>query len=132
MYCYAEKEDSERYQGKYESIAAAVAAAVGDDLDDFYIGDCEAPPQPEDLWSAEDWLEHVDCYEDYSHEWAEDWDASTEQQKQELEAEVRKVMAAWLDRHDLRPKFWNVGSTQRWRVIDGVPQRVQLNGDIIF
>jgi len=39
---------------------------------------------------------------------AEDWDMSTKEQRAELEREVRSVMAAWLDRHNLRPTFFNV------------------------
>lgn len=38
---------------------------------------------------------------------ADGWYRSTTAQREELEREVRAVMAAWLDRHDLRPKFWN-------------------------
>lgn len=90
---------------KEEAIAEGRALYPGET---FYVGQIEAPTPPEDLWRAEDWLEHVSVQDAYCGEHAEDWDDSTEGQRKELEEEVSKVMAAWLDRHDLRPKFWNV------------------------
>ena len=90
--------------------AAVVADAVeeatnGYAYETFWVGKCVPPPRPEDMWCAEDWLEHVSVQDSYSGEWAEDWDGSTRVQRNELEQEVRSVLAAWLDRHNLRPKF---------------------------
>ena len=87
------------------------AIEEGEELYDgepFHVGKLERPIQPEDFFDADDWLEHVSCQDDYAGEHCEDWDDSTPEQRVELTIEVRKVMAAWLDRHNLRPKFWNV------------------------
>lgn len=105
--------DGETYYGEYETKQEAEQAGFDDDeyfkeRGWFWVGECVPPAQPEDLWNAEDWLEHVSCQDEYCAEWAEDWDQSTREQREELEREVRGVMAAWLDRHGLRPRFWNI------------------------
>ena len=74
----------------------------------FFVGEAVNPVQPEKLFDATDWLDSVSCYEDYDVEWAEEWDCSTKEQRKELESEVQAVMAKWLDKYDLRPKFYNV------------------------
>lgn len=106
-YCYSYNE--EIFHGRFATAEEAWNAAWGaDDVETAYVGECVAPSQPELWWNAEDWLEHVSCQDEYSNEWAEDWDRSSKAQRTELEAEVRSVMAAWLDRHNLRPMFYNV------------------------
>jgi hypothetical protein len=75
------------------------------------------PTQPEMLWFADDWLEHVSVQDEFGGEWAEDWDGSTEEQREELEKEVRDVMAKWLDRHDLRPTFFSVDEIEQVDVL---------------
>ncbi len=79
----------------------------------FFIAQVERPPQPEDFFRAEDWLEQVSCQDDYMGDHAEDWDNSTKEDRDELTMEVQAVMAAWLDRHELRPTFWNAASAER-------------------
>jgi hypothetical protein len=79
----------------------------------FYVGKLEEPPQPEEFFDCADWLECVSCQDDYAGEHAEDWDDSTKEQRDELNEEVRKVLAAWLDRHNLRPTFFNVTHPKR-------------------
>ncbi len=82
----------------------------------FYVGENFVPPQPAALWDAEDWLEHVSCQDEYCCDAADGWDGSTDEQQKELEREVRAVMAAWLDKHDLRPAFWMVRNVKKFRV----------------
>lgn len=77
-----------------------------------WIGQDRPPTQPEAFWRANDWLDHVSCQDDYSLECAEGWDCSTKEQRRELEEQVRSVMAAWLDRHGLRPRFFLVESAE--------------------
>lgn len=77
------------------------------------MGESHDPSPPESWWDAEDWIEHVLCQDEYSGEWAEGTLSTTKEQREELEAEVRKIMAAWLDRHDLRPKFCKVQNAER-------------------
>lgn len=107
---WAISSDGENYGGstfptKEEAIAAGKDLYEGAS---FYLGQIRKPIPPEHFFSADIWLEHVSVQEDYSGEHAEDWDGSTKEEREELETEVRKVMAAWLDKYDLRPTFWNV------------------------
>jgi hypothetical protein len=108
--------NQENYHGDFETreeaIAEAEAEAVHGGATRFWTGEQVKPWQPEDIWEAYDWLEDVSCQDEYSIDAAEGWDESTKEQREELEAEVRKVMAAWLDRHDLRPKFWLIENVQ--------------------
>jgi hypothetical protein len=114
--------DEENYSsGPFETIEKAIEEAVdGHGYERFWIGETVAPEQPEALWTAEHWLEYVSETEDYMSEWAEGWDAASKSQREELETEVRQVMAKWLDRHKLRPTFWNIGKTWEYIVEDGV------------
>ena len=110
-YCYSH--DEETFHGDFPTYEAAVEAGRSDAGDrPVFVGEAVPPTQPEDWWNAEDWLEHVSVQDEYSGDWAEDWDNSTKEQREELEREVRAVMAAWLDRHDLRPKFFNVSGVK--------------------
>ncbi|NCX94328.1 MAG: hypothetical protein EBX40_06610 [Gammaproteobacteria bacterium] len=95
--------------GRYDTIDDALDEAFAWDAEKVvYIGECKRPPQPESIWEADDWLETVSCQDEYSIEVAEGWDRATKEQKEELETAVRNVMAEWLDKHDLRPKFYLV------------------------
>lgn len=115
--------DEEAFHGSYSTIEEAIGeAANGYAYKVFWVGECEAPTQPEAFWYAEDWLEHVSCQDDYSGEWAEDWDDSTRAQRAELEENVRKVMAEWLDKHNLRPRHFKITNSVRYRVLDGVAE----------
>jgi hypothetical protein len=74
----------------------------------FWVGEAVSPTKPESIFSVDDWLEGVSCHTDYDVEWAEGWDTSTKEQRKELESEVQSIMGKWLDKHDLRPSFFNV------------------------
>ena len=76
----------------------------------FFVGKAVDPQPPEDYFDCDDWLDSVSEQEDYGGDWADDWNESTKEQRAELDAEVRAVMAAWLDRHKLRPTFFVVRS----------------------
>lgn len=122
---FAISTDNENFHSKCPTIEAAIEEAIHDyDYEHFWVGRVIPPPQPETLWAAEDWLEHVSVQDEYSGEWAEEWDGSTDDQRAELETEVRRVMAAWLDRHQLRPKFFNITDPIEYQVIAGQAQRV--------
>lgn len=115
---YSWSTDEEQYHGSYPSIEAAIADAEAEHEEDWtgpvWVGEQAAPVQPEEHWDAERWLEHVSCQDEYSSEWAEDWDTSTKEQREELEYAVRKVMAEWLDRHCLRPTFWLIEKAKKY------------------
>ncbi len=119
---FAISSNEERYEGSYETIEEAIEeAANGYAYETFWVGKCVPPTQPEQWWDAADWLEHVSCQDSYSGEYAEDWDDSTTEQREELEKEVRAVMASWLDRHKLRPRFFLVEDAVKYVVVDGKP-----------
>lgn len=119
---FAISSDEERYEGSYETIEEAIEeAANGYAHETFWVGKCVPPTQPEQWWDAADWLEHVSCQDSYGGEYAEDWDDSTTEQREELEKEVRAAMASWLDRHKLRPRFFLVEDAVRYVVVDGKP-----------
>lgn len=80
-----------------------------------WIGRDRVPIQPEEFFHAEDWLESVSCSDEYNMECADGWDASTQEQREELDEIVRAAMAAWLDRHGLRPRFFVVEKIKRIR-----------------
>jgi len=112
---WAISSDSENYnhadfKSKEEAIAEGLIFYGGEP---FYVGELEEPTPPEDLFDCGDWLEHVSCQEDYEGDHAEGWDSSTKEQREELNQEVRQVLSAWLDRHNLRPSFWNIPNGER-------------------
>lgn len=119
--------DGEYYQGRFDTVAAAAHSAQLLDYEHFWIGELTPPPPPESLWEAVDWLEHVSIQDEYAFEHAEDWESSTEEQRAELEEQVRKVMGEWLDRHGLRPQFFNVYDAKAYRFVDGVLTEIQEN-----
>lgn len=100
-----ERYDHPFYASRDKAIAGGTAEYNGEA---FWIGLVFAPENAENFFDAEDWLENVACQDDYSGDHAEGWDMSTKEQRAELEKEVRAVMAAWLERHKLRPTFFNV------------------------
>lgn len=77
-----------------------------------WVGKCVPPIQPEELfteWTLMDWLDnYVREHDDYAGEWAEGSVNPNNVQLKELAAEIRPIIAAWLDRHDLRPTFFNI------------------------
>lgn len=121
---YANSSDGERYDGLFDTINEAVYESGIDDGEIIYVGECASPTQPEDWWEAADWLEHVSCQDEYGGEWAEGWDESTKEQRAELTDAVRKVMAEWLDRHKLRPTFFNIKNEAKYTVENGVVVKI--------
>jgi hypothetical protein len=115
---YSYSTDEERYHDEFGSIEEACAEASAGRKEGFrfWVGEIVPPMQPESWWRADDWLEHVSDQDEYNGEHAEGWNCSTSTQRTELEMAVRTVMADWLDRHDLRPKFWNIENVREYVV----------------
>lgn len=107
--------NGENYSGTFDTAEEAIEEGkqYGEwNGGTFWVGQCVAPIQPEDLfdgWSIDNWLEN-DVYEhdDYAGEWAEGAVNASKDQCEELAAEIRPLIAAWLDRHGLRPTHFNV------------------------
>lgn len=121
---YGYSVDQEIYHGSFTTVEEACQEAwdsggveVGGHV---WVGVQVAPTQPEtyfNILSVDQWLENVSEQNEYAGQHAEGWDSSTCDQQRELAAEVQQVMAAWLDRHNLRPKFWGVGSVQKFVLV---------------
>lgn len=104
--------DEMSYHGAYDTEAEAEAEAEEGD----YIGQYRAPSKPEAFITTDlidDLIESISEHEDYGGEWAENWYDGNREQQEELAAAFRNVFAAWLDRHDLRPKFGIVDTCRR-------------------
>lgn len=103
--------NEENYHGTFDTVEEAIEEGkqYGDT---FWVGQCVSPTQPEDLfdgWSIESWIENsVYEHDDYLGDWAEDAVDASKEQREELAAEIRPLIAAWLDRHKLRPTHWNI------------------------
>lgn len=120
---YAYSTDEENYTGPFDTIEEVIAEATAGSNAyvgmGFWVGEEAKPPQPEEFWhSSRDWLENVGEQDEYGIEAAEDWDRSTKEQREELEAEVREVMGKWLDRHKLRPSFFLVENVKKYVVVE--------------
>lgn len=98
--------NGENYSGQYDTKEEAIAEGQAMGYDSFYVGQCCSPISPEAAWCGEDWIDHVLCQDDYSGEWADGSLNATNEELAELEGEVRPILAAWLERHGLRPTFW--------------------------
>lgn len=103
--------NEENYHGTFDTVEEAIEE--GKQYGGvFWVGQCVSPTQPEELfdgWSIESWLENsVFEHDDYAGEWAEGAVASSKEQREELAAEIRPLIAAWLDRYKLRPTHWNI------------------------
>ena len=123
---YSYSDNGEQYHELLDSPEEAAAEGFAAcNCDVIWVGEVVPPPQPEEMFCEsliEWWLERCDDIDEYSGEWAEGWDRSTAKQHTELVKALRPVLSAWLDRNDLRPRFWNIGRTWEFELVDGKPQ----------
>jgi hypothetical protein len=99
----------ESYSGGFTSWReAALEAFHGTDDSSVWVGRCEPPIDPESFIDADFLIEHIQVQDEYNHEWAEGWPGATQEQEDELTDAVRAVLAEWLDRHGLRPRFYTI------------------------
>lgn len=121
-------DDGESFFGAYDSRGAA-AEGARDCLEleetktagqSVLTARNVAPPPPESFWDAESWLEQVSMQDEYcflDDHWFYDLLGLGEKEARaltdELEKEVRAVMAAWLDRHDLRPTHFIAADVEK-------------------
>lgn len=121
--------DGEHYDSRFLTEQEAIDEAVAWGCEVFYIGKPEKPSQPEEFWFVDEWISHVSEQDDYGGEYADGWYDGTREQEKELEEQVRPVLAAWLDRHKLRPKHWMIRSFTKYIVVEGkVMTEAELNG----
>ena len=97
----------------------------------FYIGRRSPPAQPEQILDLDmrDVLDRTadDCgHEDWCIEGCE-WPLPSRELFHALNADVRNVLAAWLDKHDLRPKWFVIADAER---INGTEQMGRMESSI--
>jgi hypothetical protein len=112
------------FRGEFIRIVNAIGEALQyvADGDYFWIGEIRKPIQPEQFFTALEWLETVSCQDDYSGDFAEDWDDSTKTQRTDLENRVRSVMSQWLDENNLRPSHFCVDNETRYKRVNGAAE----------
>jgi hypothetical protein len=114
--------NEENYNKLFNTAEEAIRYGHWSKYDEFWVGQCVAPVQPELLFNGSDietWLDMtVYQHDDYTGEWAENAVDANDNQLEELAAEIRPVIAAWLDRHKLRPTHWQIDPTTVVRVSD--------------
>lgn len=102
--------DEQHYQGEFATADEAIAEGRQFDHEQFWVARIRQPATPESLfdeWTIESWIERdVLEHDDYTCDEAEDAVDATEEQLTELVAEIRPLIAAWLDRHNLRPRHF--------------------------
>ena len=120
---YSISTNEEDYHGKFETIKEALEEAVNEyAYESFWLGKCRPPRQPEKFVNVDGMLDGLgDGHEDWGGDWAE-WDWPSSDQIAELQKEFESVMAAWLDRHKLRPRWFCIDEAVKYVVVDGVAQ----------
>ncbi len=125
---YAISSNGEDYDGdQYDTVVESIAAAIYSGYEHFWVGEVKPPLQPEE-WCGDYFLDLLtqldeDC-DDYYGDWASDWRRDTKEQRAELAEAVKSLVAAWLDRHDLRPRFFIVATAWEYVVESGSVRRV--------
>ena len=115
MYVISPYEDG-GYSGGFDTFDAAVEEGLATFQDHFWVGKVTQPTPPEKFFTREQiihWVETVDQGEDYTGDWVEDWYKGTKEQETELVDQLREVISAWLDKHNLRPKHFVVEVPKR-------------------
>jgi len=115
MYVISPYEDG-GYSGGFDTFDAAVEEGLATFQDHFWVGKVTQPTPPEKFFTREQiihWVETVDQGEDYTGDWVEDWYKGTKEQETELVDQLREVISAWLDKHNLRPKHFVVEVPER-------------------
>lgn len=106
---WAYSTDGDQYVGEFEHWHEAASEGLDESSGDVvWVGRCEPPTDPENYIDADFLMDHIRCQDEYNHEWAEDWPGATQAQMDELTDAVRHVIAEWIDRHGLAPKFFSI------------------------
>jgi len=111
---FAISEDATKYFGSFHTIDEAISKGEEEGYSSFWVGECVPPTQPEAYWDIDDWLELVSTQDEYCGDHADSWDNSTRKQRDELDNAVQMLMSGWLDKYDLRPKFFSIKDESRY------------------
>lgn len=106
--------DEESYSGEYDTREEAAQEAFTErpEAESCYVGESKTPI-PENYFTADDIIEVIQNQDDFLGEWAEDWPEANKEQRAELTEQLRSVFSAWLDKHNLRPSFFNVVDSEK-------------------
>lgn len=106
------------YSGEFDSREEAVFEEFSTEQEELrrdqwlklgcWVGKIVSPSCPSLYIDANYILEHIACQDEYCVDWAENWPDSSKEQEAELTAEFQRVFLAWMEKHDLKPKFFNV------------------------
>lgn len=110
------------FLGESDSREEAVLAWFSSEQEDLprdkwlklgcWVGEIRKPICPSSFIHASNIIEHIQCQDEYSVDWAESWPGSSGEQEEELENELRQVFLAWMERHKLHPKFFMVDAVE--------------------
>lgn len=113
---YSYSTDEEHFTGQFDSAEEAATVGFSETEENtLFVGESVRPTPPEDHNFVDLIIEHVQCQDEYQGDWAENWPDATDAQKEEFEADIRRVFAAWLDKHSLRPAFWTVANVKEYK-----------------
>lgn len=96
--------DEEQYFCEFDTKEEAIEALGGEG----WVGRCVPPEEVEKLIDADLILERIQDHDEYSGEWADGWPDCTKEQRDDLTASIQRAFGDWIDRHKLRPKFYNI------------------------
>lgn len=125
---YSFSTNEENYEGEYDTPEDAALECLTGEHEDFpkrcWTGRNVPAPAPESYFYIEDLIDHVSCQDCYIGDHADGWYFGTREQESEINEAVQKLIGEWLDRHSLRPMFYNVTEIQEWVLgDDGKPTR---------
>lgn len=113
--------DEESFFGVFSSAEEAITEGRKHGERKFWIGQCVSPTPPENLFCEnciESWINNVVLeHNDYLGEWAEGALETTRKQREELANLIQPVIAAWLDRHNLRPTHFNIDPVSVQKIV---------------
>jgi hypothetical protein len=117
MFSYSHNE--EHYTGEFATRELAIAEARAEGLSKFWTGE-NRPPDVMFGIDGQDVIEQICQLEDFYIEQAEDWPEASKEQVDELTEGLRKTFKAWMEKHNLTPKFWLVEDVQMHQFFDAI------------
>lgn len=115
--------DSEYFEGTFDTVDEAIQEAIGSQLDPMptmYVDVCECVyPDAERYVRALHVIEHIREQDEFGSDAAEGWPQCSNEQLDELTADLQAVVGAWLDRHKLRDCYYLAKNIRRFSVVNG-------------
>lgn len=111
---YSYSFDQEQYFGGFQTPEQASEAAFDEQplRTAVWVGE-NYQPHAEGYVDADLIIEHITCQDEYCIDAADGWPDATKEQYEELTESLRKVVGDWLDKHNLRERFFLVTNVKR-------------------